>query len=366
MNLDSPSDNIAEITIIGTGGGYGESIVIHLGERQWMVVDSCINPFTKNSLPLEYLEGLGVDLKSEVKLVLCTHWHDDHLLGLSQLLKACSSAKFCWTEVTDKTKFLQFVSLDYQKLTRQASNSSTFEFAECLKHAKDLGNGIKLAKENTVLYGINFSSGFRSEVISLSPSDKTILNFHSEISELITEFGTSSKKIVAHSPNSKSIALYFKLGHHRAILGADLEVGEDEMEGWQNILDNNTVIDQKASLFKIPHHGSQNGYHKAVWDKLLSDRPVSGLTPWNKNNKLPNSEMLKIYKEHTDRLYMTRPTVSNKGKKRDRNIEKMIAKMNFNLVEVKYSQGIIRNRIDLTDSAAVWETELHENAIQII
>lgn len=50
-----PQNTQLEISLIGTGGGYGESVVIHLGYNNWIVVDSCIDPFTKRSIPLDYL-----------------------------------------------------------------------------------------------------------------------------------------------------------------------------------------------------------------------------------------------------------------------------------------------------------------------
>ncbi len=56
MPFNIPNFNIAEITLIGTGGGYGESIVVHVGNNEWIVVDSCQDPFTKDSLPLLFLK----------------------------------------------------------------------------------------------------------------------------------------------------------------------------------------------------------------------------------------------------------------------------------------------------------------------
>ena len=35
--------NLFRVSLIGTGGGYGESVVVQLGMNNWMVVDSCID-----------------------------------------------------------------------------------------------------------------------------------------------------------------------------------------------------------------------------------------------------------------------------------------------------------------------------------
>lgn len=105
--MDKPNNWIGEVTLIGTGGGYGESILVHLGFNNWIVIDSCVNPNTNESLPLWYLESIGVDVSKDVKLIICTHWHDDHIIGISTLLKKCLNAKFCMSKASDTKKFLQ-------------------------------------------------------------------------------------------------------------------------------------------------------------------------------------------------------------------------------------------------------------------
>jgi glyoxylase-like metal-dependent hydrolase (beta-lactamase superfamily II) len=86
---NSPSSTEVEVTVIGTGGGYGESIVIKTGIDSWIIVDSCINPNTKSPLAIEYLQGINVDL-NKIILVICTHWHNDHIKGLASTLDSVS------------------------------------------------------------------------------------------------------------------------------------------------------------------------------------------------------------------------------------------------------------------------------------
>ncbi|MBG7610690.1 MBL fold metallo-hydrolase, partial [Polaribacter sp. BAL334] len=104
-----------EISLIGTGGGYGESVIVKLNLSEWAIIDSCINPNSGKSLPLEYLEKIGVDYKTQVKFVICTHWHNDHILGISEVLKKCEMAKFCMPDVHNRDKFLLLVALDSKK-----------------------------------------------------------------------------------------------------------------------------------------------------------------------------------------------------------------------------------------------------------
>lgn len=367
MDLDKPKLNIAEITLIGTGGGYGESIVIHLGNNNWAVVDSCINPETKKSLPLEYLTKIGVNIDVDVKIIICTHWHDDHILGISELLEASKSATFCMAIPNDKKKFLMMVKLDYTKSDSIISNSSTIEFNKCISIIEKRNTSKKRALADRILFSEKINDVFKSEIFSLSPSDYVVDEFDLEISELITQFGESRLKIISKNPNQKSVALLLKLGVHNAILGADLEVGFSNKEGWLNILDFSNVIDKnkKASLFKIPHHGSENGYHIRIWDELLADKTIAKLTPWNKNNKLPQDFMVKKYYEHTKDLYITSPSAGLTAKKRDKNIEKTIKNLGLKVVEIKYTFGLVRSRINLENINDTWQTDIHEKAFQL-
>lgn len=360
-----PSSNQFEVTLIGTGGGYGESIVAHLGNEEWLIVDSCQSPNTDAVLPLEYLESIGVNLERSVKLIVCTHWHDDHIHGMSKVLTKCTSASMVFAKINDTKKFLRLVGFDVKKLDDVGSISSTKEFNECIDIIEARRIGIKTAGPDRLLYTLRVDDNTTSEVHSLSPSDEAISNFDSEISQLITEYGESRKKIIVDSPNDKSVVLYLKLGKHNVLLGADLELTSSDKRGWLDILNNSTTIKgKKASYFKIPHHGSKNGYHEKIWIDLLESDPNASLTPWNKGKGLPTPEMLAKMKEHTKNLYITSPKLaSSKPKKRDRDIEKIIDKFKYKLSEVKFSKGLIRNRIAIGDTE--WTTEVFDSAFKI-
>ena len=54
-----PKKNEVEVTVIGTGGGYGESIVIKASSDSWVIIDSCIDPESKEPLSIEYLKKIN-------------------------------------------------------------------------------------------------------------------------------------------------------------------------------------------------------------------------------------------------------------------------------------------------------------------
>ena len=83
-----PEKSEFEITFLGPG--YGESIVLHVGSGIWVVVDSCIDSDGTSSA-LNYLESIGLNPSRDVALIVATHWHDDHIRGMSQLKRFSDS-----------------------------------------------------------------------------------------------------------------------------------------------------------------------------------------------------------------------------------------------------------------------------------
>lgn len=363
--MDSPKQSVAEVTLIGTGGGYGESSVVHLGNNDWIIVDSCINPETNKSLPLEYLTSIGVNVASDVKVIVCSHWHGDHIRGMSELLKACTSAEFFFASCTDKEKFLTFIEIDAGKHIDNNLSSSTIEFFNCLQILIERGKSTKRAVVDRLIFSSN-KGGIKCDVFSISPSDATLTEFDNEISMMIEVVKQRNKKFVDKSPNTKSVVLYIKLNEHRIILGADLEVTNQSDTGWHNILNNSKAIDKnKANLFKVPHHGSENGYLKDLWGNLLEKNSITTITAYNRGTTLPQMEMLKKYAIHTENIYLTTnpTTMGSKAKQREPSIEKMIREKNPTLREIKFKEGIIRCRTIIDGINEKWEVTLFGQAI---
>lgn len=358
-------ETVSEIHLLGSGGGYGESIIINLGNDDWVIIDSCINPSNSEVLPLTFLERRDIE-PHHVKLIVCTHWHDDHIAGISKLLEIYSNAIFSFARASDLKKFLQFVSLDYQKLNTSTSNSSTNEFNKCLEILRNSKRQPKLANSDRLLYSAKEEND-NYEVWALSPSDKSSNLFDVEISRLITEFGSPHKKLPKISANDRSIVILLKLNSEVVLLGADLEVKKDNDTGWNDIVFNSHIVkaSNKARYFKIPHHGSENGFHTLIWNDLLESEPVGTLTPWNRNAKLPKQEMVDKYRAITKSLYITSPIlVSKKPKKRDRKTEKTIREFNSSIRELKFQFGVVSSKLN-HQSSREWESSIDGTAQQL-
>lgn len=353
--------------MLGTGGSYGECIILNMCENEWAVIDCCTNPYTREVLPLKFLQDHKIS-PEKVKFIVCTHWHDDHIDGISDVFEYASKADFIFTRVNDAKKFLQLVSLDHNKSEYPATKKSTKEFMKCFEIMKSRDIIYKDAGIDRLLYTNKLSSSNTVQVISLSPSDKSAKEFDEHISYMMNEYMDTNKSIPEVNPNHRSVVLLLKLGKHNVLLGSDLEVTSDELTGWTNIINNSTHFNMisDANYFKIPHHGSENGYVAYLWNNLFGEDSVGTITPWkNGLNYLPKDRLLTLYKSKTSELFLTNShKQSKKPKKRDREIAKIINRSNPDLSEYKYNFGIIKSSIDVDKKDSVWLTELFGTAIQ--
>lgn len=360
--------NYFRISLIGTGG-YGESVVVQLGPDTWMVVDSCVNPKTKEPLPLLYLKSLGVNVETDVKLIVCSHWHNDHIIGMDKLLEECKSAVFSFAITSDKSKFLEFIGLDSRKDKLQSGTSSTDIMARCLEIVNKRRSIVKPIIQDRLLFKVE--GRLNISVFALSPSDTVLSEFGSEISQLINDYTPyENKKIVIRTPNEKCVALQVCVNNHTAILGGDLEASSDNKHGWLCILNDCTCISKgKASLFKIPHHGSNNAYEEKAWNVLFDDSTLVGqLSPFiHGKTCIPTKEMLSIFLRNVKHLYITSYKLWSKPKKREHQKEKLIQRFNQTLQEITFQIGIIENYIDLDQAAEYqnWGIKLYDNAFEV-
>jgi glyoxylase-like metal-dependent hydrolase (beta-lactamase superfamily II) len=116
-----------EIELSVFGKGYGECLVISCGLNEFIVVDSFINNDTGRPIALDYLEAMGIPFES-IKQVVLTHWHKDHIAGITEVLQRASrDAKLVISPIIEKEKFLEYILIG-----KMENNSSTKEFVKII------------------------------------------------------------------------------------------------------------------------------------------------------------------------------------------------------------------------------------------
>ena len=361
-----------EIEVSVWGAGYGEAIALHIGGGKWILVDSCIDPDSQLPASLDYLKNLKFPVGEAVKLIVVTHWHDDHIRGISTALDECESSSLAISGAFQVDEFRKLVSLYSEPTIRNTSGldefSRVFQLLQKRKQRVTQFNSPKLAFADKWLYRdeirIN-SETIEARVCSLSPSDASVLKAQLAFARLLPKERERKKRVTSPRPNHASVVLWVELGNEIILLGADLENTSDSEIGWSAILSGSTVTSEKASVFKIPHHGSENAHHDDVWVKLLWSEPIAIVTPFRPGRKfLPSAEDIKRITSLTSRAYTTAPAKQRRPRlPRSRGVVRRFARQATQYMqEVDYGWGQVRLRKRMNQVGESWRVELFGDA----
>ncbi len=306
INKSPPGAGIAEVSLFGRG--VGECLVLHLGNNEWFIIDSCRCPQSNRPIALTYLESLGVDIRRQVVGLLITHWHSDHTGGASVIAEQCKNAEIYFSDslCTDKARDLLRL---YKENPFHHAGKKIREFSDLVEALRTRKGDVGLLHVERVRAGVSIRhyGEDSARLIALSPStaasNQALLN-------LLPEEGKPRNALVDVSDeNYTAVALHFSFGNFSALLGSDLEVHEDDTVGWKAVFESDVYKKQglsKSDVFKVPHHGSENGENPRIWDELLKEKPFSMTTTFSRKS-LPRDDRVQYIAECSSRFIVTRP-----------------------------------------------------------
>ena len=355
--------NSDEIEVSLFGPGIGECCVIHLGDNEWLIIDSCLDPSTKNPTPLLYLQNLDVDPAHAVKLFVISHWHSDHIKGASKVAAICERSYICFSEALLRDEFLALVDiysgLDQPVITDRET-CGTKEIASIIKTIRERCG----QKSTDLIY--NLLSGDKRiyqkqysnhsvEVWALSPSPESVLNCLAEIGDCkrIAAESLVRRVIPVPTQNHNAAVLLIKInGESKILLGSDLEETGNPRTGWSAIVQSQNRPQGKSQIFKIPHHGSANAHSHDVWEKMLYSESIGILTSKVGGRAIPRNSDIKRLKEYTSNLYCTALPLTKKHKY-DPAVEKTIKGVMKNRKPLYGEMGHIQIRFSGNSGATV-------------
>ena len=335
-----------EILIVGPG--FGECIALRTREDRWIIVDSCVDSRGEPAA-LTYLESIDVDPETNVELIVITHWHDDHIRGASKLVQRCRTARVCIPSVLTDRDFLALVAVrgSVNPSNIRSGFTEIFRVFECLS-----------GQNRHPMYAIANRCLYRSsgcEIFALSPRDREFQVFLNDITTMLPTPGTRNRISFSSKPNRISVALLVRMDCREILLGADL--GRSQ---WLDILDDANTHSSDATVFKVPHHGSDNAHVDLVWSEMLAVQPVAVVTPWKLGSgELPTRSDARRICKFTDRAYITssRPLASRAAsKRRHHSCRRAIRDANVSLGSIALSSGMIRLKAR-EDSDSDWYIE---------
>lgn len=323
--------SICETVIFGKGNG--ESVLVHLKNNEWLITDSCLNNDNKPAA-IDYLRSNEIDPATAVKLIVISHFHDDHIAGILETIKTCINAKVYISAALTKKEFVKYI---YEFNDAEVSNKAK-EFSDLFAYLRES----KMTNIDQVVVDKCLYRNGNIAVEALSPCDNDMQESRDEFINHAFHAGRSPQQLHTlpkGKPNHYCIVLRIydtSLDTSRDILlGADLEIKKNR--GWDSVCQAVCApIGRKVGLFKIPHHGSQTGYHANTWQNLISQEPIGIMTTFD-SSSLPREDMVNIYKQHTKELYCTADPKHTISYAQNKEASKVLSSLN---VKVK-SKGVI-------------------------
>ena len=247
-------------------------------------------------------------------MVLGTHAHDDHIAGISRALDYCKSAFFSCSSALTGEEFVSILEEDLQaELGLRKSAYSEYrrilDIVDARRRAAGGARFMKRAVEDLPLIDETWQDGNRSKVTALSPSHEAVTRALKLLANASIAIEGKPRRPFRGDPNEFSVALWVESFDKTVLLGADLLRGPASC-GWMGVL-SEFAPTERASLFKVAHHGSPNADHPDVWDRLLvADNPVALLTPFRGGRRpLPDGADVDRICARTKHAFITAPPV---------------------------------------------------------
>lgn len=231
-----PSDDEIELSVFGPG--VGEAVAIHLGGGEWMLVDSCVDSRTGKVATLHYLTSIGVNIADQVRWVVATHAHDDHIAGLSQVVADCVNATVILPEASSAEEFFALSKLDERLAFYETRWTIYGEYRRSMSHLELRNRCATLCWGSA---GKEFPAGAslrgdRYKLLFLAPSDFAITRSKQVLGRLLQAATreNAGARVVPRDPNSFSAALVVQVDDVTVLLGGDVLVGASSW-GWRHI-----------------------------------------------------------------------------------------------------------------------------------
>jgi hypothetical protein len=315
---------------------------------------------------LGYLKAIGVD-PSRIRVVVATHWDDDHVNGLGETFEAAVSAKFVASSALSSPELLSVLA-SWGLADFVPGGSGVTEIRRILM---ELGRRAKLT---------NFPSPIRAchnriiwerplngpvEVRTLSPSDAANAAATARLGELAAQSTSIKRRLPRIEDNHASVVLAITAGNVSVLLGADLEVRADRAFGWHAITDAHQSP-PVHEFVKISHHGSENGDSDDIWTKLCMSDPLCVTTPFvGGRTRLPTKKDCQRIMSRGTRAYLTALPIPRRLKAEDRALQKIIQQMTLNAQIVPGGFGHVRARKKMSGKNRAWDIQPFGSAIEV-
>lgn len=359
--LSTPDTNEIEISLFGTGDG--ESVLVHIGKGNWIIIDSCQSHSNMRPMPLKYLQNIHVDIEKKVKLIIISHFHNDHIKGMKEIIEACPNTEVVIPEAFKSEDFNQLIELVNSTYDSTISGLGNEVIRNTLnKIDKDRINFVGI---DTLILNESVGDSITCEVFCLSPTRKAKNRSIETFARIFQEKSIRPDRLPNIEPNENAIVLWIQFNDEtKILLGSDLEE-KSPTSGWTQILKKSKKINKNNTVntFKLPHHGSKDGHCEEVWEKLLTDNPYIIFTGKN-SSAIPTEDYINQVLSKSSNVFLSGSKII-KTKYQNRFLKRQMAVRTRKIRDIPKKCGHIRMRKSLQHSSDSWDVELFNDAIKL-
>jgi hypothetical protein len=227
-----PTSTEIEVSVLVAG--KGETIVLHLGDNHWGIIDCCRLPTTNDAVPLAYLSQLGVD-PSAVEFIFATHWHDDHIDGLAEVLGTCGNAEFGCSQAHTAPAFEALV-LEYPKVLKSAPIQEMRRCFELIEARPPVGP-VRHTPTRIVDRSIVWERDDKVVAVrALAPTPQAIARAEQDIATKLLPAAKKRLSLGKNTPNRASIVVNVEIPNDAVLCGGDLEESGSRGSGWSAVI----------------------------------------------------------------------------------------------------------------------------------
>ncbi len=282
----------------------------------------------------------------QVDLIVATHWHQDHVRGLAELVRRCPHAKFSCGRALLRDEFVAYLVATGATLST-SSKPKPAEFLDVMRLMHDRGQIARYADAGRELFSWH-GSPLTCKAIALSPSDAEYTRFLNRIASIMPAHFEPRKAATASDPNEASVVVQIAWADTSVLLGADMTVTGDPGRGWKAVMvEHNSRGLQKSAVVKVPHHGSHNAHYLPMWNEGLENNRIAVVTPYGRGERKsrpPTREDIQRISALASRSYLTAHPRTAYRMRFESAVEKTLEEGGIEIFDANQTLGIVRLR----------------------
>ena len=254
-----------EVEVHVIGPGYGECVVIVIGKRIVIGIDSCFlamkNTLTEPSYVERLLESVGSDAHV---FWLLTHYHFDHFYGLASFLERCGERLRSLIVPLDylPADLVHLLALDAEK--ESGSGDAYFQATSEYERLRNIL--AKGAVSNVESGRSGFGTWFKTDLRSLRDGRRVAVCATLDCirpSKLASFLGGSMSEVAKNPMSAKknrklgnegSYVLHLGVGKFSGVFLGDAPAKRTKEVNWKDLLKGGGDL-----LLKVAHHGAKDG-----------------------------------------------------------------------------------------------------------